>query len=86
MKEKERPKDALGDSSRVAPSNTRREPLFWELPSSSAPTFIRQTPTVQNTLSTTALAMQRLKLGHRDLYEPSTRRERAYMQGISSVY
>ena len=30
--------------------------------------------------------MQRLELGHRDLYEPGTRRERAYMQGISSVY
>ena len=47
---------------------------------------VRQTSTVQTSLSTTALAMQRIKLGQRDLHEPGTRRERAYMQGISSVY
>ena len=30
--------------------------------------------------------MARLVSGHQDLYEPGTRRERAYMQGMSSVY
>ena len=86
VKGKGRPKGTLGSSSRVAPSSTWREPSFWELPSSSAPASLGQTPIVQTTLSTTALAMQRLELGHHDLYEPGTRRERAYMQGISSVY
>ena len=30
--------------------------------------------------------MRRIELGHQDLYEPGTRRERAYLQGISLVY
>ena len=82
---KRRPKSALGRS-RVAPSSTRRNASFFELPSSSAPASLGQSSATQNSLSTTGLAMQRLELGHRDLYEPGTRRERAYMQGISSVY
>ena len=87
VKGKGRPKGALGGGgSRVAPSSTRRDPSFFELPSSSAPASLGQSSTTQNSLSTTGLAMQRLELGHRDLYEPGTRRERAYMQGIASVY
>ena len=37
-------------------------------------------------MSSTAIAMARLEAGHVDQYEPGTRRERAYMCGISSIY
>ena len=37
-------------------------------------------------VSSTAIAMARLEAGHVDQYEPGTRRERAYMCGISSIY
>ena len=37
-------------------------------------------------LSTTAQAMATIENGYSDPYEPGTRRERAYMCGIASVY
>ena len=86
VKGKGRPKGALGGGSRVALSSTRRDPSFFELPSSSAPASLGQAVTVETSLSSTAIAMRRIEHGHRDLYEPGTRRERAYMQGISSIY
>ena len=85
VKGKGRPKGALGGGSRVALSSTRRDPSFFELPSSSAPASLGQAVTVETSLSSTAIAMRRIEHGHRDLYEPGTRRERAYMQGISSI-
>ncbi|CZT45255.1 uncharacterized protein RSE6_05549 [Rhynchosporium secalis] len=84
VKGKGRPKGALGG--RVAPSNTRREPLLFELPSSSAPASLGQHFTVQNSVSSTSIAIQRLKDGHLDSYEPGTRRERGYMYSMASIY
>ncbi|CZS93089.1 uncharacterized protein RCO7_11158 [Rhynchosporium graminicola] len=84
VKGKGRLKGALGG--RVAPSNTRREPLLFELPSSSAPVSLGQPSTIQNCVSSTAIAMQRLEGGHQDSYEPGTRRERGYMHSMSSIY
>ena len=37
-------------------------------------------------ITSTARAMATIESGYIDLYEPGTRRERAYMSGISSVY
>jgi hypothetical protein len=93
-----RPKGALGGisgSRRIAASSTRRELSAFELPSSSAPPVLQSFPilVVQSLpirelrpISTTAVAKTRLQNGHVDLYEPGTRRERGYMNGIASVY
>ncbi|CZT45192.1 uncharacterized protein RSE6_05481 [Rhynchosporium secalis] len=59
VKGKGRPKGALGG--RVAPSNTRWDPLFFELPSSSAPVSLRQLSIVQISLLSTVIAIQRLE-------------------------
>ncbi|CZS92386.1 uncharacterized protein RAG0_02810 [Rhynchosporium agropyri] len=85
VKGKGRPKGALGGG-RIAPLNTRREPSLFELPSSSAPASLGQPSTVQNCLSSTAIAMQRLQDGHLDSYESGARRERGYMHSMSSIY
>jgi len=84
VKGKGRPKGAL--RGRVAPLNTRRDPLFFELPSSSAPISLGQLSIVQIRLLLTAIAIQRLEGGHQDSYKPGTRRERGYMHGILSIY
>jgi len=93
---KGRPRGALGGVVRVAESSTRRHPSAFELPSSSAPAVLdRSEPStgqlwIVNSglkrVSSTAIAMARLEAGHVDQYEPGTRRERAYMCGISSIY
>ena len=92
---KGRPKGALGGVSHKSKGvhDTRRLPSAFELPSSSAPAAIETQPArreqlyiVQSGLSSTSLAMSRLREGQVDLYEPGTVRERAYMRGISSIY
>ncbi len=95
VKGKGRPKGALGNITSIAssrPTNTRQDPSAWELPSSSAPAILQgprasafQPFVVPSGLSSTAIAIARLASGHQDLYEPGTRRERAYMQGKESV-
>ncbi len=69
---------------------------MWELPSSSAPPALDQpkSPIEQlvvvylglKQLSSTALAIARLKAGQVDLYKPGTWREHSYMCGIALVY
>ena len=87
------PRGALGGVSRVPISSTRQDPLLFEIPSSSAPAILDRPSTppeqlfiVPSRLSSTAIAMARLQLGHKDLYEPGTQRERGYMQSMASVY
>ena len=90
VKGKGRPKGALGNTTNVAssrPTNTRRDPSAWELPSSSAPAVLQasafQPSVVHSGLSSTATAMARLASGH---HEPGTLPESVYMHGMSSVY
>jgi hypothetical protein len=77
-----RPRGALGGV--VRPTNTRREPSSFEIPSSSAPPAVNRPP--QERLYVVNSGLTRLENGHQDLYEPGTQRERAYMRGISSIY
>jgi len=91
VKGKGRPKGALGNTTRL--TNTRRDPSAWELPLSSAPAVLQgpkasafQLSIVRSGPSSTAVAIARLASGHQDPYIPGTRRERVYMQGMSSVY
>ena len=69
VKGKGRPKGALGKGIlRVVPSSTQRDPLFFELPLSSAPPalplLVQQPFVVRNRPLSTALAIQRLTKGH----------------------
>ena len=93
IKGKGRPRGALGGVSRIPESSTKRHPSAFELPSSSAPPILkRSTPSSEKVFivysgpSSTIMGMSRIKAGHQDLYEPGTRRERAYMSKISSIY
>ena len=93
IKGKGRPKGALGGVSRIPESSTKRHPSAFELPSSSAPPILERSTLsskklfiVHSGLSSTTIGMSRIQAGHQDLYEPGTRRERAYMSKISSVY
>ena len=82
--------------SRITESSTQRHPSSWELPSSTAPAALNRpkSPLRQlfivnsglKRLSTTAVAIAQLEGGYYDQYEPSTRRERGYMCGMSSIY
>ena len=93
---KGRPRGALGGVSRIAISSTQRHPSSFELPSSSAPAILdRVEPSTEqlwivnsglNRVSSTAMAMARLRAGHIDQYEAGTQRERGYMQGIGALY
>jgi hypothetical protein len=82
VKGKGRPRGALG--TRVAPTNTRRDPSSFELPSSSAPPALASTPTEQLYIVNSGLS--RLQHGHQDTYEPGTQGGRAYMRGLSSIW
>jgi len=86
VKGKSKPKKALGGGSRVALSNICRDPSFFELPSSSALTSLGQAITIKTSLSSTAIAMRRIKHRHWDLYKSNTCQEKAYMQGILLIY
>jgi hypothetical protein len=87
-----RPRGALG-LGRVAPTTTRREPSAFEAPSSSAPSTIsrssapsQQVYIVPPAPILTDSGLSRLDNGHRDLYEPGTQGERAYMRALASIY
>jgi hypothetical protein len=77
-----RPRGALGGISR--PTNTRRLPSAFELPSSSAPPAINTGPAER--LYIVQSGLTRLEMGHQDLYEPGTQRERGYMHSMSSLF
>ena len=84
---KGRPRGALGLQSRVAPSNTRRNPSAFELPSSSAPTAINWPLNQPNSrIYVVNSGLTRLQNGHIDTYEPGTQEGRAYLQGLSLIY
>jgi hypothetical protein len=73
--------------SRVAPSNTRRNPSAFELPSSSAPTAINWPLNQHNSqIYVVNSGLTRLQNGHIDTYEPGTQEGRAYLQGLSLIY
>ena len=93
---KGRPYGALGGVLRIAESSTRRDPFSWELPPSSAPPALDRPRSLKEQLfvvqiglkrpSSTTRAIATIEGRYIDLYKPGTRRERAYMSGISSVY
>jgi hypothetical protein len=70
VKGKGRPRGALGTGSRVALTSTRRDPLSFELPSSSAPPVLNRLTTKQ--LYVVNSGLSRLQNRHQDLYEPGT--------------
>jgi hypothetical protein len=78
-----RPRGALGGVARVAPTNTRREPSAFEIPSSSAPPTVNQ-PSERLYIVNSGLT--RLQNGHQDLYEAGTQGGRAYIRGLSSIW
>ena len=82
VKGKGRPRGALG--TRVAPTNTRRDPSSFELPSSSVPPALASTLTEQLYIVNSGLS--RLQHGHQDTYEPGTQGGRAYIRGLSSIW
>ena len=76
-----RPRGALGGV--VRPTNTRREPSAFEIPSSSAPpTFNR----AQEPLYIVNSGLVRLQNGHQDMYIAGTQAERGYMRSLASIY
>jgi len=79
-----RPRGALGGVARVAPTNTRREPSVFEIPSSSAPPTVNQ-PSAERVYIVNS-GLTRLQNGHQDLYEAGTQGGRAYMRGLSSIW
>jgi MULE transposase domain len=79
---KGRPRGALGLQGRVTPSNTRRDPSAFELPSSFAPP---DQPTTGR-LYVVDSGLTRLQNGYADTYEPGTQEGRAFFQGLSSIY
>jgi hypothetical protein len=81
-----RPRGALGGV--VRPTNTRRDPSSFEIPSSSAPPAFNRPPQERLYIVNSGVnsGLARLENGHQDLYEPGTILERAYMRGISSIY
>ena len=93
---KGRPRGALGGVSRIAESSTRRYPSSWELPPSTAPAALDRPRSPKGQLFVVQIGLKRLtstgrarsaiENGYINPYEPGTRRERAYMCGISSVY
>lgn len=76
-----RPRGALGGV--VRPTNTRREPSAFEIPSSSAPPAFNR---LQEPLYIVNSGLVRLQNGHQDMYIAGTQAERGYMRGISSIY
>ena len=76
-----RPRGALGGV--VRPTNTRREPSAFEIPSSSAPPAFN---TPQEPIYIVNSGLVRLQNGHQDMYIAGTQAERGYMRGISSIY
>ena len=81
-----RPRGALGRV--VRPTNTRRDPSSFEIPSSSAPPAVNRPSQEHFYIVNSGLnsGLARLENGHQDLYEPGTIMERAYMRCISSIY
>jgi hypothetical protein len=85
-----------GGVSQVAESSTQRNPSSWELPPSSAPAVLERPSPPKEQLyvvkiglqrpSSTACAMALIHNGYSNPYEPGTKRERAYIASISSIY
>ena len=76
-----RPRGTLGGA--IRPTSTRRDPSAFEVPSGLAP------PALSRPLERLYIVnpgLNRLDNGHQDLYKPGTKRERAYMRSLSSIY